>query len=849
MDGVISDTELACRQTILNYISNNILTDPADTFRKTTRPEPMSVDPFKKTFTIPNAVIKLPDSTNKYYVYTIFGEDYILSAGVPKNKWFTTEHIAEKYHVLLHFYGTDGRMLSKSHTYIYIFDNKDITNTYRNVIFVAAYQDMCIHCIRHTVDNNGKIRQIDDIYLTAYYENYNLNDINILSYRFTDLSDKKAKAKYLSTINDALKKAGHLKYISIYENGYEITPKSKLNITEVNPDTYLDVIIDKNILFYFDIPLIIEDSSDFHITDQAYLSLRDKCWKQLIHIPRNLNSSNRVITHNVLDLWVRKKNSKTPCGVYVHRQASNNRYLYQLTHNDFAIRLNNLKSFQSWFPDEELYLHIVCRMRDKYKYLKEDSDFIRILYSIDHTDQNIIDILAARKHKSCYWWKAEQLEQGVYTEYYYDIPQLYSKDLIERFIEAFGYYKVISILGQCNYTRTPSGTSVSISVPHLYAYRKIMPVVYINKKYQNNKSLNYSTSNGHVTINNLSPQVQTGILTIPSDDRFVKTYVPFIPPSPSGDNVGSSIMEPAPSYPLPSCNYTIYRVGSTKPVQSSTSLISPVITDTGEAYLIPTSDYTIRDGRITFGSTSGTVKYMIIGTSHAYAERYKINGSVRNGTKISLVTEVDDAPPASYTTTSSSSSSDSGSSYSGGYNSGGSSGTGETITTTHTLPTPVCTEIGIPNSSKFLVYLNGCYLVEGVEYTLENETHDGYFLKTNVKLLTNHYNSGNNYLNVILFTGKILKKVHGYVQGNRIYTNPKIVSYNPETTIFHVNGRLRTDITDRGLYYELSENQNGKLFEIMILTATEVTGFLSPYLNSDNNLHESKLSKMNSFFS
>ena len=101
MDGVISDTELACRQTILNYISNNILTDPADTFRKTTRPEPMSVDPFKKTFTIPNAVIKLPDSTNKYYVYTIFGEDYILSAGVPKNKWFTTEHIAEKYHVLL----------------------------------------------------------------------------------------------------------------------------------------------------------------------------------------------------------------------------------------------------------------------------------------------------------------------------------------------------------------------------------------------------------------------------------------------------------------------------------------------------------------------------------------------------------------------------------------------------------------------------------------------------------------------------------------------------------------------------------------------------------------------------
>ena len=99
---------------------------------------------------------------------------------------------------------------------------------------------------------------------------------------------------------------------------------------------------------------------------------------------------------------------------------------------------------------------------------------------------------------------------------------------------------------------------------------------------------------------------------------------------------------------------------------------------------------------------------------------------------------------------------------------------------------------------------------------------------------------------------RIIVIVYEYEEGkfeDYVVINPKIVSYNPETTIFHVNGRLRTDITDRGLYYELSENQNGKLFEIMILTATEVTGFLSPYLNSDNNLHESKLSKMNSFFS
>ena len=100
-------------------------------------------------------------------------------------------------------------------------------------------------------------------------------------------------------------------------------------------------------------------------------------------------------------------------------------------------------------------------------------------------DATIVDCLMNKKNGAPEFWSASNLENSVYVNMMFDIPDIITSENMYTYIEGLGYYHTISLICQRVTTETVSdlwGNFISFNKPYLFANKPIYPILYHNGK-------------------------------------------------------------------------------------------------------------------------------------------------------------------------------------------------------------------------------------------------------------------------------------------------------------------------------------------------------------------------------
>ena len=352
-DVVSAQRERLSCEAVHRYIFDNVYNEPVSEYRVNILPRLIKNTSASGAINILQKSILLPTSDAAYYVWMISATDFLIGLKLATNTWVDTATITNEYNTLLHMYGVNGRMFHKGKVYLRYNNN-------RSIIYIAAEKSMVKKCINVT--------DLNRCYLTIYYDSDIANPVNVTSLY---IANSKEMSKYQTTIDKAYSSVEDACQLTVFKNGIEITDIDNTPTIEIGDD--IDLIVDKNILFAFDVDLV-KDSEN-----PTFYSELDKAYKQLLHIPKALNPDNKVITHTTCDFYVRKWGTSNPEGLYLHRTAQT-RSITQVTHNDMAIQLFVLDAYRDYLKTQAISIHCVVRIHDKDNHLVRDANFIDLLY-------------------------------------------------------------------------------------------------------------------------------------------------------------------------------------------------------------------------------------------------------------------------------------------------------------------------------------------------------------------------------------------------------------------------------------------------------------------------------------
>ena len=414
------------------YLFENVWNETQRANRNNIIPQKLTKRPVVGTIMVYGENITLPNTSDPFYIYAV-SKHTVVGLAWPKlieYNWLTAEDLVNTYDILLDTYHTHGKMLHKKDVYI-----RDLPN--REGYLVAINKKMVSKLVPFT--------EMSEIRLTVYYDYDIVNQINVHSY-FVPVMDDSYRVR-----NEIWQKYQELKTVPVgstiptvlmFINGEEITPR---DIGSIPLGGYVDLHIDRNVAVDIEVDLTAENGNP------AFFSEMDKCYKNIVHIPRDCNPDQLIMTHNAMEIYVRKKlpeEDGTVKGLYLHRCAD--RSVTQITHQDIAIPSYILDAYRDYFGTSEITLRVYWRKHEGVNTLVRDKNYIDILYQSSHHDRQIIALLSGtyKYSNDLFFWKASYLEQSAYVKMMFDIPDIVTPANMSYYIDALGYYNTMFLLSK-----------------------------------------------------------------------------------------------------------------------------------------------------------------------------------------------------------------------------------------------------------------------------------------------------------------------------------------------------------------------------------------------------------------
>lgn len=375
--------------------------------------------------------ILLPTTKDPYYVF-VLKREVIPALTWPKvisQGWIPSDTLCNQYQILLDCYHVHGTMMHKKHVYVCKHVPSDS--------YLVAVNKIMYSKILEPVDADG-------IRFTIYFDYDLVNNIEVYSYDIppwdSNLAERYAVYKKYKECQQTVVE-DRSPAVIFFLNGIETQATGAANMPL---DCHVDIIFDKNVALDF-----IYDLTDPNL-NVGYFSEMDSLDKTIVHIPKKYNPDNWMITHNAIELYIRKKNPEpdgTYKGLYLHRCAD--RSVGQITHQDISIPNYILDAYRDYLDSTEITLRVMWRQHKDINDLIRDKNYIDILYQMN-SDQAIIQYLGGiHLWSSAFtFWTASHLEQSFFIKTIFDVPDIVTIENMALYIEALGYYNTMFLLSK-----------------------------------------------------------------------------------------------------------------------------------------------------------------------------------------------------------------------------------------------------------------------------------------------------------------------------------------------------------------------------------------------------------------
>lgn len=777
-----------CEEALAEFIHSHVWGTPHTEFRVNIKPVLTSINSTVGNIFLNGSVITLPTVKDAYYIWAIASENFAIGLTLPTQEWVDSATILNEYRTYLDMYCVTGQMFHKCSVFLRY-------NSTRSMILIAVRKNMVKKCCTE--------RNLENVYLTIYYDSDLFHPINITSFY---CESAKSKFEYQRWIDDYLLTLDNPAWGIMYLDGIEVTDINNPPIPEVG--CYIDLIRDENITHNFNVD--ITNSNE----DPTYFSDVDKCWKQLIHIPKALNENNYIIAHPTCDFFVRKHTDKI-YGRYLHRstyQTKAPKAVCQVTHNDFAIPLYVLDAYRDYLNTQEISIHVVIRLHadnNEFNFnnlytLTSSKNFINLLYSNKHSDEDIINFLIG-KHKSSAlipWWKATENESSNYVKMILNPPLLSDENNFYEYADALGFYQSLAIIYKRvkdSVVNNDNERTFKYNLSALQVGKNYLPIVYLNNKLLNKDNYEYKIENNYCSI-----FIKDNILTKKNQEVTVILFLngnnDIYHLTPHTEQLSFNInYEEADVYKL----ITLSSKESIKGINSNLHSYYQLIAPGSNQYAIQD-----RDGQsvLVFNNeaVSNNDQFLVLNKNCSYRLKLDISKYIETGETIAIPLE--------------SSATD-------------------------------LTKCPILNFKNILVHLNNDYLIRDIDYFINDVRNNigDIVLKELVIQTMDHFNKdGNDVLEVILNVANIEDSSSGFVVDNIITDATPANLYFPELSTLHIDNRIERHITNKGTFIQIPDKYNkGDIFEIQ----TDVPLFARKYLESFiKDTDTERLKIMNEYF-
>ena len=328
----------------------------------------------------------LPSSATKFFVYAI--PDRFFSAakvGVPR--WTLLSDYCTDRCLDLHVFTESGVILNRGAIYIKQADMNDC-------ILMAVDANMFLQAAG-SWDEAGSIR------FGKYIDSDGTADNKVYAYQVTNTQ---FKVRSTTKPNYPWEGKSYLLY-----NGKLVTDELKYR-PYIKEGAWVEAVTDEDIVGVFEVP-VTGDSVPSYTSDDGGEWL-------IVHIPKEINHDNFLITPNTCDMWLcatsTTKGNIFTSGVYIY-QCGREQYYRQLTHNDFAIDLAALRRVADANEFGGCYLKVYVRTHNKKSVVVRDANYVDMLYNL--SDEEILLFLRdihpwqlPKPDTSCTW----NPEQEVY---------------------------------------------------------------------------------------------------------------------------------------------------------------------------------------------------------------------------------------------------------------------------------------------------------------------------------------------------------------------------------------------------------------------------------------------------
>ncbi len=447
-------TDIIC-EYLDGYCSNNIWNDPQMEYRHNIKLILQENRPRNSSWQRTGENVVLPDDTNQYFVYEAPLDFFGLEVG--STDWrsvstllmggtTTREEIpVERTNIQLRFHDSTGKRLMSNMVFL------KTSSVSANTILIAVDATM-LKKVSDVKDAEN------DLYVGVYFDSDVPNDVNIVNYKVN-------RENTAEIVNAAL--TANIKFV----NGYAVR---KVTANTLVYGDLVELVTDENVLFSFSMDLADDDIS------RTYNS-NDGQKKYILHIPKDLNQNNAVISHDTCDFYMYPRNTsnKDIRGRFFHRcQGSERNSFIQLTHNDFGVPTALVELFAGYCDSNEVVIDCVVRKHAHNRTLVQDRNYINYLYRL--SDNQILDFLEGNTSTDISFWKARNLETSNYIAIMKDTSLQRLQYNVDQFTEALGYLNTASLICQRIYHFTGVNTSTTsltktVVLPLIYQY-KVCPV-------------------------------------------------------------------------------------------------------------------------------------------------------------------------------------------------------------------------------------------------------------------------------------------------------------------------------------------------------------------------------------
>ena len=348
--------------------------------------------------------IELPHTGTSFYVYAV-DVGLFDTIKLRSDAWTSLADYSNKRLLDLQIYSDSGKMLYRGGSYVRQSDHADMVLL---AVDAKALHTSCDYYVDGGEDDPVLERYDPSaIYLTKYFESDWEADNEVVSEQITSTTVSKIRVHRFDPVpSDATLAFYNGKVLSgRYINAFKVGEYFEYF---KDKDIVADILLDRNSA---QLPTYSTEKGD----------------RVLVHIPLACNTEKHLITYNTCDVYLIPQEmdrlhtvarcNKDVEGVYVH-QCERGENFHQLTFNDFSIDLDLLDKIaaECGYANKRYYIKVLVRHHHKKLGLIRDANYVDLLYSYRHKDEDILAFLTGESpyideyHLEC--WTAENLEKN-----------------------------------------------------------------------------------------------------------------------------------------------------------------------------------------------------------------------------------------------------------------------------------------------------------------------------------------------------------------------------------------------------------------------------------------------------